>query len=136
MHSSREVHTATDSGGAGHYSAGQTYWVGASQTPACVLEDLALRLFRRHTSRATFDPERSGAEWCAGWNIEDYSLEVLVASDGTPSGAPMLLGAERAKTRCEEREERCEDASLAGLEHPAGPRYDTPKTATRPLHHC
>lgn len=31
----------------------------------CLLERLALAIFRRHTSTLTFDPERSGVEWWA-----------------------------------------------------------------------
>ena len=47
----------------------ETFWVGASHTPQCALERLALDVFNFHTAAAaaahSFDASRSGAEWCA-----------------------------------------------------------------------
>ena len=78
----RDVHANSE------YSEGQTFWIGADETPRCSLEQVALDIFRLHTGvqGCTFDPERSGAEWwCLAMDAEssqvawhwdkDYSLE-------------------------------------------------------------
>ncbi len=70
------------------YSEGQTFWIGAGDTPRCSLERLALDIFRLHTGveGCAFDAARSGAEWwCLAMDAEssqvawhwdkDYSLE-------------------------------------------------------------
>lgn len=45
------------------YSSGSTYFVTADQAPRCLLEQLAMSIFRFHTKDALFDPDTSGAEW-------------------------------------------------------------------------
>ena len=67
------------------YSTGQTFWVGASDTPRCTLETLAQDIFRFHTKHAEYDPALSGAEWWTqvidrnddiGWHWDkDYAME-------------------------------------------------------------
>ena len=70
------------------YSEGQTFWIGAGDTPRCSLERLALDIFQLHTGvkDCAFDAARSGAEWwCLAMDAEssqvawhwdkDYSLE-------------------------------------------------------------
>ena len=44
-------------------SEGETFFVRAADAPRCGLEALARSVFDYHTAGATFDPERSGAEW-------------------------------------------------------------------------
>lgn len=78
----RDVHSESE------YSEGQTFWVGADETPRCSLEQAALDIFRFHTGvqGCTFDAKRSGAEWWClamdadtsqvAWHWDkDYSLE-------------------------------------------------------------
>lgn len=78
----RDVHSESE------YSEGQTFWIGANDTPRCSLERLAQDVFRLHTGveGCAFDAERSGAEWwCLAMDAEssqvawhwdkDYSLE-------------------------------------------------------------
>lgn len=48
------------------YSAGITYFCPCQMKPRCVLEELALDIFRKHTEKLDktyFIPEQSGAEW-------------------------------------------------------------------------
>ena len=45
------------------YSAGNTYFIKAIETPTIMLESLALSIFHHHTKDAQFDPSISGAEW-------------------------------------------------------------------------
>ena len=40
-------------------------WLPATAAPRCSLEKLAKAIFAKHTASATFDPQRSGAEWWA-----------------------------------------------------------------------
>ena len=78
----RGVHSASE------YSEGQTFWIGADDTPRCSLERLAQDVFRLHTGveGCAFDAGCSGAEWwCLAMDAEssqvawhwdkDYSLE-------------------------------------------------------------
>ena len=45
------------------YSAGSTFFIKADTKPSCMLEALAMKVFRFHTRGAKFDPRKSGAEW-------------------------------------------------------------------------
>ena len=83
----RNAFNARASGGE-DYSAGVTFWIAADSKPRCLLEHLALEIFRLHTKNCkpgTIDFGRSGAEW---WTLDvendddvafhwdkDYSLE-------------------------------------------------------------
>ena len=49
--------------GSAELSAGMTFWLPSSAEPRTLLESIARRVFDFHTRGATFDPERSGAEW-------------------------------------------------------------------------
>jgi len=62
LEDSQLVMTARAAGGDG-YSAGTTFWVGASSKPRTTLERLALEIFRFHSRSAQFDPASSGVEW-------------------------------------------------------------------------
>ena len=42
---------------------GVSFWVNAGQSSRCGLEELALAIFKHHTSSAGFDPSKSGVEW-------------------------------------------------------------------------
>ena len=45
------------------YSAGSTYFIGASESATFDLEELALAIFKYHTKDLDFDPAQSGVEW-------------------------------------------------------------------------
>lgn len=67
------------------YSSGQTFWLGAKDSPTCALERIAAAIFSLHTSHLQFDEENSGAEWWTqhiasiddiGFHFDrDYGLE-------------------------------------------------------------
>ena len=46
-----------------NYSSGSTFFVSACSKPNTLLENLALSIFRFHTSTVSFDANKSGAEW-------------------------------------------------------------------------
>jgi hypothetical protein len=58
---SRNIESADES-----YSTGSTFFIRATTTPRCLLEKLALSIFKVHTNFANFDPANSGAEW---WSL-------------------------------------------------------------------
>lgn len=45
------------------YSEGQTFWIGAKDTPSLASEHFAQRVFRTHTQNVAFDADISGAEF-------------------------------------------------------------------------
>jgi len=73
----REVFDARTKEDSAAYSTGSTYFMPAGMKPRCVLEDLALKIFKSHTDGLVpgkhYDLERSGAEW---WTL------VLDSSEG------------------------------------------------------
>uniref|UniRef100_A0A7R9UBJ3 Uncharacterized protein n=1 Tax=Pinguiococcus pyrenoidosus TaxID=172671 RepID=A0A7R9UBJ3_9STRA len=67
----RTVHSAKALGTEDELSAGSTYWLGASDRPQTLLEELVLGIFDFHTKtlrrHASFNADRSGAEW---WTLD------------------------------------------------------------------
>ncbi len=72
-----EVFTAEAKEKGATYSSGQTFWVGADDTPMNELEAFAKRVFNFHTEgMATFDRSKSGVEF---WPLV---LDVIDAVSG------------------------------------------------------
>mmetsp|Transcript_4626 Transcript_4626/g.8143 ORF Transcript_4626/g.8143 Transcript_4626/m.8143 type:complete len:366 (-) Transcript_4626:8332-9429(-) len=74
------------------YSAGQTFFIAADQTPKTALEALALDVFNFHAQGLTYDKATSGAEWWTlvieedsdvavhwdkDYHLEDYCVNVF-----------------------------------------------------------
>jgi len=48
---------------ADNYSTGTTFFIRADENPKCLLEEVALSIFKHYTADMSFDAMKSGAEW-------------------------------------------------------------------------
>lgn len=61
----QHAHTAKTKAESSSYSIGSTFFIPSDATPLCLLEEIALKIFRFHSRGAEgrYDPKNSGAEW-------------------------------------------------------------------------
>jgi hypothetical protein len=61
-----------------------TFWIGCQDSPRCLLEEYALRVFRHHTKDASYDRTLSGAEWWVQVKYDNNNTSTSYKDDPIP----------------------------------------------------